>query len=278
MTLRVGWFATGRGEGSRALLRAAIAAIEAGELDAEPAFVFCNRERGEYEATDGFLDLVEAHGITCLTLSSRAFRRKRGGTRSRAGEPLPAWRVEYDRAVEELIAPYAFDVGVLGGYMLIFTPEMAGRHPFFNLHPAEPGGPVGTWQEVVWELIERRAGRSGVMIHLATEELDRGPAVACCRFALRGPAFDPLWQEIDGRPVAELREAEGEELPLFRAIRRHGVAREPALVVATLRALAARRVRIEDGRVLDASGQALAEGLDLSKEIDASVAAELSAS
>src|SRR3989304_3542182 len=97
MTLRVGWFSTGRGEGSRRLLTAVVDAIGQGELDAEIALVFCNRERGEYGATDGFLELAASYGIPCLTLSSRRFRRERGGALSKPDEPLPAWRIECDR-------------------------------------------------------------------------------------------------------------------------------------------------------------------------------------
>jgi folate-dependent phosphoribosylglycinamide formyltransferase PurN len=275
MTLRIGWFATGRSEGSRRLLTAAVGAIRHGGLDAEIAFVFCNRERGEYEQTDTFLDLVASFGIPSLTLSSRRFRKARGGERSRPEESLPAWRIEYDRAVAELIAPYPFDVGVLAGYMLIFTPEMAQRHAFINLHPAAPGGPAGTWQEVIWQLIDRRAERSGVMVHLATEELDQGPVIAYCTYALRGAAFDTLWAAVGERSAADLQAKEGEELPLFAAIRRHGAARELPLVVATLRAFAEGRLRIERGRVVDERGRAIAGRLDLSGEIDGAVAAEL---
>ena len=270
MTLRVGWFSTGRGEGSRKLLIAAAEAIRAGVLNCEIAYVFCNRERGEHEATDGFLDLAASYGISCLTLSSRRFRRERGGELSKPGQPLPAWRADYDRQVAEFIEQRPFDICLLAGYMLIFTPEMAGRYPFLNLHPAAPDGPTGTWQDVIWQLIDERAERSGVMIHLATEELDRGPPVTSCGYSLRGPAFDGLWKEIGDRASAELRERKGEELPLFREIRRHGAARELPLVIATLRAVAEGRVAIEDQRVVDAQGGTLKGSLDLSAEVDAS--------
>ena len=272
MTLRIGWFSTGRGQTSRRLLTAAVDAIRAGTLDAQIVFVFCNRERGEHEPSDGFLDLVASYGIPCLTLSSRRFRKESGGQLSEAGRPLPAWRVDYDRAVGDLIESYEFDVGMLAGYMLIFTGEMTHRHGFLNLHPAEPGGPTGTWQEVVWQLIDTGAERSGVMVHLATEELDRGPPVSFCTFAIRGPAFDALWEAIGDRTAAELQAQEGEDAPLFREIRRHGVERELPLVVGTLLALANGRVRLEGARVLDASGRELQGGLDLTAEIDAAVA------
>ncbi len=272
MPLRIGWFSTGRGEGSRKLLTAAVDAIRRGELDAEIAFVFCNRERGEHEGTDGFLDLAASLGVPCLTLSSRRFRRERGGELSKPGEPLPPWRVEYDRQVAELLAQHPFDIGVLAGYMLIFTPEMSRRHPLLNLHPAEPSGPVGTWQEVVRQLIDQRAERSGVMIHLATEELDRGPVVTYCTYSLRGDAFDALWQAHGSRSAAE---AEAENDPLFSEIRRHGAARELPLIVATLRAFAQGRLRLDGRKVIDEGGRALSGGLDLTSEIDAAVAAEL---
>ncbi|MCH7750915.1 MAG: phosphoglycerate transporter [Planctomycetes bacterium] len=275
MTLRVGWFSTGRGEGSRRLLSAAAEAISKRELDAEIAFLFCNRERGEHDATDGFLDLAASFGIPCLTLSSRNVRRERGGALSQPGEPLPSWRLEYDRMVAKLLSQYEFDIGVLAGYMLIFTPEMTRRYPFLNLHPAEPGGPIGTWQEVIWQLIDGRAERSGVMIHLATEELDRGPMIAYCTFSLRAREFAPLWEGLGTRRSSQVRETEGEELPLFQEIRRHGAKRELALIVETLRAFADARVNLEDGRVLDGAGGALPGGLDLTPEIDAAVATSL---
>ena len=272
MPLRIGWFSTGRGEGSRRLLTAAVEAIRHGELDAHIAFVFCNRERGEYEATDGFLDLAASYGIPCLTLSSRRFRRERGGALSKSGQPLPAWRIGYDRQVADLLAPYPFDIGMLAGYMLVFTGEVCNRYPLLNLHPAEPRGPVGTWQEVTWQLIDRRAGRSGVMIHLATEELDRGPVVTYCTYSLRGADFDSMWEALGGRSAADVQAKEGEDFPLFREIRRHGAARELPFVVATLRAFADRRLRVEGRKVVDAAGRELANGLDLTGEIEAAAA------
>jgi folate-dependent phosphoribosylglycinamide formyltransferase PurN len=275
MTLRVGWFSTGRGEGSRKLLAAAVDANRRGDLDAEIAFVFCNRERGEHEATDTLLDLVASFDIPCLTLSSRRFRKERGGALSKPGQPLPPWRAEYDQRVLKLIAPYPFDVGMLAGYMLIFTREVSSRLRLLNLHPAAPAGPVGTWQEVTWQLIDGRAERSGAMIHLATEELDEGPVVTYCTFSLRGQAFDGLWASLGEGTSADIQALEGEQHPLFREIRRHGAARELPLVVATLKAFADGRLRIERGRPVDSAGRDIPGGFDLSDEIDASVAATL---
>lgn len=270
MTLRIGWFSTGAGPGSQRwrMFNAVLDEIQAGRLDAEIAFVFSNRERGENEGTDAFLDLVESHDVAVVTKSSRAFRRARGGELSKHGQPLPAWRNDYDRAVADLISSHRFDVAMLAGYMLIFTPEMSRRHPFLNLHPAEPGGPVGTWQEVIHQLVETNASRSGVMVHLATEELDRGPVVAYCTFSLRGSAFDRLRADAGSRAL-------GDDDPLFLAIRKHGAAREVPLIVATLRALADARLAVAGDRIVDREGRELSQGLDLTTEVDASVAAEM---
>ena len=273
MTLRLGWFSTGGGEGSQRqrLLTATVDLIRQGDMDAEIAFVFCNRERGEQQATDSFLNLAESYSIPCITYSSRQFRRDRGGARSQPGQPLPPWRAEYDAEVAKLIAEHPFDVGVLIGYMLIFTPEMSARYPFINLHPAAPSGPVGTWQQVIWELIDHRTKHSGVMVHLATAELDRGPVVSYCTFSLHGEVLDPLWDGIGDAPADQLREDTGEEHPLFQEIRREGAAREVPAVIATLQALAQGRVRVENNQVVDARGKAMPGGLDLTSDVEAAV-------
>ena len=182
MTLRLGWFTTARGPGSRAMYEAVAGAIAVGELGAEFAFVFCNRERGENETTDGFFDLVEANGHPLVAQSSVGYRRSAGGERSRPGEPLPPWRIEYDRRVDEALRERDFDIGVLAGYMLIFEREFVAGHSLLNLHPALPDGPTGTWRDVIRQLIRSRAGESGVMLHLAIAEVDLGPVAAYCRY------------------------------------------------------------------------------------------------
>jgi Folate-dependent phosphoribosylglycinamide formyltransferase PurN len=268
--IRLAWFATGRGQMSGKLLAAARDAIEADWLNAEIAVVFCNRAPGEDANTDAFLEQVRASSIPLVTLSSRDFRRHVGGEMARKGEALPAWRRDYDREVMRLLEPYEFDLAVLAGFMLIFGEEAAARWDLLNLHPAAPGGPSGMWQDVIWKLIEQNADRAGVMVHLATPELDGGPVVTYCTYPIRGPEFGPLWHDVECRPLDEARTDPGEELPLFKAIRQAGVAREVPLVVETLRAFADGRVRIEGKRVVDASGREI-EGYDLSGEIEALV-------
>ncbi|MHB8377556.1 MAG: formyltransferase family protein [Dehalococcoidia bacterium] len=268
--LRIGWFATGRGEGSQRLLRAAVEAIRDRSLDAQIAVVFCNREQGQAPMTDAFLDQVRAYGIPLVTLSDRRFRRERGGEIARAGEPLPAWRTEYDRAVVELLEPYSYDVGMLAGYYLIGTAPLYESHPLLNLHPAAPGQPAGTWQEVTWKLIEQRADHGGVRVHLVTGQLDAGAIATYCTYPLRGGAIDALWRDAAVRNIAEIQETEGEENALFREIRRRGTARELPLVVETLRAFAEGRLRLEDGHIM-AGETKVVGGYDLTPEIERSL-------
>ena len=271
MTLRLGWFTTARGPGSRSMFEAVRGAIERGELDAEFGVLFCNRERGEAEATDTFLDLVEAQGIPLVTRSSVRYRRAAAGARSRPGESLPAWRLDYDRGVEEALAPHPFDLGVLAGYMLIFEREFVARHPLLNLHPALPDGPAGIWQEVIRALIRARATESGVMTHLAIPEVDAGPPATYCRYSLRGPRLDPLWEELEPR-IDRLDDNALERTPLFASIRAEGVAREAPFLVATLAEFAAGRLHIRVGRVTDAAG-APVPPRDVTSEVEARLSA-----
>ena len=265
--LQIGWFSTGRGEGSQKLLRAAVEAIREGRLDAEIAFVFSNREEGQHAATDTFFEQVRAYGIPLVTLSDSRFRKQHDGEPARMGQPLPAWRTEYDREVAALLAPFAHDIGLLAGYMLIMTPPLFDAHPMLNLHPAAPEQPEGTWQEVTWKLIGQRVEHGGVRIHLVTAGLDEGPIVTYCTFPLRGPTIDLLWTQAEGRGLDDIRTTDGEAFPLFQEMRRRGAMRELPLVVESLRALADGRLRLENGQIF-AGDVRVVRGYDLTPEIE----------
>jgi folate-dependent phosphoribosylglycinamide formyltransferase PurN len=259
---QIGWFSTGRDPAARDLLKTVQQSIQQGEIKAEICFVFSNREPGENRESDLFFQLVKSYGIPLLCLSHRKFKA------SREGDALARWREEYDRAVMKLLERFQPDLCVLAGYMLIVGEEMCRNFTMINLHPAAPGGPRGTWQEVIWDLIEHQAQCSGVMMHLVTPELDRGPVVTYCTFAIRGEPFDSHWREIERRPIAEIKAAEGESNPLFQLLRQQGLSREFPLIIATIKAFSEGRVKIEAGRVIDAQGKPL-PGYDLSREIDA---------
>lgn len=229
MTLRIAWFATAKGTSSKMLFETTQAAIKTGRLDAEIIVVFCNRERGQSENTDAFLAAVDAAEIPLIMISSGAWRKRVGGALSGPDGGLAPWRSDFDRAVAQAIAPYRPTVGVLAGYMLVTTAEICEQLPLLNLHPAEPGGPVGTWQEVIRALIAQEASSSGMMLQRVTTQLDRGPIVSVCHYPIRGGDFDALWDAgVD---------PEDEESALFRAIRAEGVRREPGFIIASLQAI-----------------------------------------
>ena len=256
---QIGWFSTGRDEAARELLQVVWQAIQDGELKARISFVFSNREPGESPESDRFFELVRAYGLPLIYLSSSRFKRERGFP--------PDWRLDYDREVMARLKDFPFDLGVLAGYMLIVGEEMCQRYKLINLHPAAPGGPAGTWQEAIWRLIESKASTTGVMMHLVTPELDKGPPVTYCTFTIRGGAFDHHWRELEEQGLERVRAEQGEQNPLFKLIRQEGLKREFPLIRATLKALSEGRVKIEEGKVLDAAGRPI-PGYDLTFEIE----------
>ena len=242
--------------------------IKAGEVDAEIAFVFCNRERGEAENTNRFLDAVESYGIPLVTYSYRKFKAEYGISETAQPEALPDWRLEYDREVMARLKDFYPDIIVLAGYMLVVGREICQKYDMINLHPAAPGGPAGTWQEVIWKLIASEANETGVMMHLVTPVLDQGTTVTYCTFTIKGEPFDEYWGMLKERSLAEVKQSEGEGNRLFQRIREHGFARELPIVVATVKAFSQGKVKITpERRVLDAGGKPI-HGYDLTDEID----------
>jgi len=266
--LRIGWFSTARGDSSKKLLDTVVSAIRSGGLDARIEFVFCSREAGESDKTDTFLAGVAQYGLPLVTLSVKKFAdsfRQQVGVKD--GE-LPGWRLEYDRRVMSGLEGFKVDICLLAGYMLIMGHEMCGRFNMVNLHPALPSGPKGTWQEVIWQLMAEGAARSGVMMHLVTPQLDRGPVISFCSYPIRGGLFDALWDALGNRPVDEVRQAEGEGNALFKMIRQSGFVRETPLIIHTLRSFSQGSIKIDGTKKLtDSRGQPIF-GYDLTAEID----------
>jgi phosphoribosylglycinamide formyltransferase-1 len=266
--LRIGWFSTARGESSKKLLDTVASAIRGGGLDARIEFVFCSRDAGESDKTDIFLAQVKEYRIPLVTFSVKSFAnsiQKQVGVKD--GE-LPVWRLEYDRQVMAKLEGFQVDVCLLAGYMLIVGQEMCNRFNMINLHPALPSGPRGTWQEVIWQLMDERATGSGVMIHLVTPQLDRGPVISFCRFPLRGGRFDALWDALGDLPVDKIRQAEGEGNELFKMIRHSGFIRETPLIIHTLSSFSRGSIKIDSNkRLLDNCGVPI-PGYDLTAGID----------
>ena len=287
MALRIGWFSTGRDPAARNLLQTVHVEIVSNGIPASIDWIFCHRETGdgpaneEYRQREMFFDLAASLDISVATLSHVKFMpelRKKGLEESKsAAEASPAleeWRNLYGREVMKLISMLPkVDLVIMAGYMLIIgDPELEGLD-MVNIHPALPWGPRGTWQEVIHQLIAEEAQEQGIMVHLVTKELDRGPVISYCRFPITGPEWDSLWEQWkrDIKPDATLESREAH--PLFKKIRSEGEIRELPLLRGAIRELAHGNVTVRDKKIW-AAGQLLQQGVDLTPAIEEIVAKE----
>lgn len=261
-----GWFSTGRGKGSRELFKVALDGISSGQIkNARISYVFCSREAGESPETDRFIELVKSSNIPIVCFSYQKFKGDRPD--NAPDEPLPEWRLEYDRQVMGLLKDFDCDLCVLAGYMLIVGKEMCTNYNMLNLHPAAPGGPKGTWREVIWKLIDTKAKETGVMMHMVTPELDKGPVVSYCKFPIIGEPFDKHWQFVKEKRVDEIKKNQGEDNELFKIIRQQGVKRELPLILTTMSAFSSGKVIISNGAVFDSHKNKI-NGYNLTDEIE----------
>jgi len=257
---RIGWFSTGRDKTARDLLWTIWENIKEGIINnLRISFIFSNRIEGEDKESDLFFQLTKSLGIELISFSSQKFKRKlrkRGLAGEKKGEVklINKWRNLYDEEIEKRISRFNVDLIVLAGYMLILGEKICKKYPIINLHPAAPDGPKGTWQEVIWNLIENRAQRTGVMMHLVTPELDAGPPLTYCTFPLRGENFEPLWgkmeEKLKKKSLKEIEAEEGENEPLFKEIRKEGVKRELPLIIWTLKDFSEGKIKVKAGKII----------------------------
>lgn len=251
MCISFGWFSTGRDQEAVRLLKEVQSSIQSGFIKGKIDFVFCNRERGESIESDEFIDIVNKFGIDLICFSSKKFKPEMGS------DPLKKeqWRREHDSEIIKLIEHRQVDLIVLAGYMLIVSDVLCKKFKMINLHPALPGGPKGTWQEVIWKVIEGKKSETGAMIHLVTKELDAGPPISYFSFPIRGGEFEKLWfnfeQKSEDKSFNEIKFNEGEEEPLFKKIREEEFKREIPLLVWTCKKIADKEIEISDnGQIL----------------------------
>ena len=268
--MNIGWFSTGRDEAARQLLQTAQENIRAGDIKGKISFVFSNREPSESKETDLFFALVHSYKVPLICFSHTKFKLRLPhsahndeirSSNNIASREKQNWRLQYDRELVKRIETFAPDLCVLAGYMLIAGEELCQKYHLINLHPAPPRGPIGSWQEVIWALIQNKAEEAGAMMHLVTPELDRGPALSYCLFSIKGEPFNQYWQRDD-------------QDTLFKLIRQHELAREFPLIILTLQALTYGEISIKEGKVIDAQGKAI-DGYDLSARIDQAIKARL---
>ncbi len=157
MTLRLGFLASHGGSSMRAVL----AAIRDGTLDAEARLVVSNNEAAPA------LDAARAFGVPVLHLSQ---------TRLGFGADL-------DRAIAEALAGAGVEWVVLSGYMRKLGPETLRRFRdrIVNVHPAllpRHGGRGFYGSRVHAAVIAAGDVESGATVHLVDEEYDRGAILA----------------------------------------------------------------------------------------------------
>jgi phosphoribosylglycinamide formyltransferase-1 len=264
-----GWWTTGRDQAALDLFETVYRATADGIVPGRISYVFSSKAPGEGAFSDAILERAERAGISVAHCSAARFEPE---LRRRDRE---TWRTAYHRKVLEAVSGFPADVVVLAGYMWVVSPEVCEKLSIINLHPAAPGGPAGTWQEVIWQLLEQEARETGVMMHLVTPELDEGPAVTFCTFSIRGGSFDGLWKEFEeerrDRGLEGIKEGKGESQSLFSAIRAEGVRRELPLIVQTLRSLALGEIAVRDGGLYDRAGRPLSGPYDLTDPIEESL-------
>lgn len=253
---KIGWFTTARDQAAIELLEIVYSQIKTGFLPLEIAYVFVSKEPKETFISDTFIKKAkEEMNLKVICFSALNFKpelRKKD---------LLEWRRLYHQKVLNML-PEEISFGVLAGYMWIVSEEFCEKLRLINLHPALPGGPKGSWQEVIWQLISCRSAETGIMIHQVTSDLDEGPPLSFVRFSLRTPEFLTLWKKtekiLQKYHLKGLKEIEGEKNLLFLKIREEGVKRELPLIVYTLKYLAEDKIIPESPEL----------PLDLTKEVE----------
>lgn len=277
-TFRIGLFTSAWDEAAWRLVEAIRQAVDSGFIPhAAISFVLCSRELGETHFGDLMITNVTKSALPLITFSSRKFQtdqREAGRKAAHEGDLslINRWRMEHDAEIDRMLS--AVDLNVLVGWMWVLA-DLQKTRTIINLHPALPDGPKGTYREVIEALVHSRALETGIMVHLVTDELDRGPTVAFCRFPIRGPLFDPYWLAMERQFETKLSCTNGSATEpharLLAVIRQEGVIREMPLLVRTIKSVAEGSLRIENDSVFCAADQPLVQGYDLTEPVEAAV-------
>lgn len=163
--------------GSGTNLQAIIDAIVAGTLNARIVHVVSSRP-------DAYgIERAQAAGIPVTVLNRDAYA-DREAADARIVETLQAAGAEYV---------------VMAGYMRMVTPVMLNAFPdrVLNLHPALLPSFKGA--HAIQDAFEAGVKVTGVTVHFANEEYDKGPIVAQCAVPVReGDTLDALEERIHG--------------------------------------------------------------------------------
>ncbi len=153
--LKLGFLASANGSSARAI----VAAIRAGELDAEPRLMVSNNRNA------AALTFAAEAGVPALCIATQT-------------DPEGA-----DARLAEAMVGHGVDLIVLSGYLRQLGPKTLARYTgrILNIHPGPlPAfGGHGMYGRRVHEaVIAAGVAESGICIHLVDEEYDRGPVIA----------------------------------------------------------------------------------------------------
>tara|TARA_B100000579_G_scaffold167969_1_gene136665 strand:+ start:15347 stop:16096 length:750 start_codon:yes stop_codon:yes gene_type:complete len=229
-TLSIGWLSTGNGQGSLGLFQQALDLHQEQKISLE--YVFSNRDYGEKKGSDNFINHVKNNNINMITFSSRNYK----SNKNKAWKEL---RNDFDKIVLSKISKHKVDIIIAAGYML-FSPVICNHYKILNLHPALPKGPIGTWKNVINELICKESNFSGISIHLMTPDLDEGPCVSYCKFNIKNKENINLWENIDNK------KNDFEKSDLFLDIRKKMIIYERILLRKTLEKISSKEININD--------------------------------
>jgi phosphoribosylglycinamide formyltransferase-1 len=150
--LRLGVLISGSGTN----LQAIIDASESGALDADVAVVISN-----HEAARGLVRAKE-HGIDAVFID-----------RGRYNSPR-----DYNAALRDILRDHVCDYVVMAGYMRLLGKEVLDFFPnrVVNLHPALLPSFAGA--NGIRDAFDYGVKVTGVTVHFANEEFDKGPIIA----------------------------------------------------------------------------------------------------
>lgn len=280
------------------LLRALDGAISSGRIGADVPCVLCNvSERPSDEKLAQRVEAVKALKSfeRVIFFPSREFASelRERARREKDPELLARWRAEHDRALLARLPQGVLKLYLSVGYMQILSPEILNALDVLNLHPAIPQiGPIGMWPKVMEEQAERSLPyllavpqerlaseipeimnisylKAGGMLHIATEQTDRGPVISWYEFPLSSKRLIELWVGVTALVRAQGLERTKQE-PIWRElvqqIRREQFTGETPLILLTLEKLSQGLWEIKE-RTLYIDGKPYPHGYCLNREL-----------
>ena len=271
MTLRLGWFSSGREDADSNVLRSVMNASEKGMLDVSVSFVFCDYDQGEapsdpdFAPRRRFVELVRSYDLPLVNLSWQKVKE------SWSHDPSTDWRTCFGKKMRKMIYERPFELGMVVGLSTPMDADSCTRFDLVGLYPSLPAGPRGNRKEIVCQLIRRRADRHGATIGLCRPAGAESVPVTYCCFPLNSPELKHLWMDIEvmarDSGYEQLNDGELILTSLFKRISFEEERRELPLVTYTIRLFADGDLDIVNGRLLR-EGMAVASASDLTLNVD----------